>query len=76
MELVGTDELMEELLRRCDHGVVGMTRCGDPGPKDTSVFRKWKGNSHTCAGLAFDVAEEALAASKREARPYDGGMSR
>jgi hypothetical protein len=49
-----TDELIGELLGRFDHVVF----CGllNPNGDNCEVKRRWKGNSHTCTGLAHDVA--------------------
>jgi len=54
LELVDTDDMIDELHKRFDHSVfVGM--------KDTSdtaavTKRRWKGEAHTLAGLCYDVS--------------------
>lgn len=54
------EELITELLTRCDHGlVVVMFADRDEG---NTVIRNWRGNAHTVAGLALDAANSALTA--------------
>jgi hypothetical protein len=63
--MLTTDELIQELMLRCDHGVVVTLRCDYPCPRENTRKFQWKGNEHTCAGLAFDVAHEALQAFRK-----------
>lgn len=51
LEIATTDELLEELLSRVDHGLVVLKRVmTDELQHD---IRRWKGNSHTVAGMAL-----------------------
>ena len=63
LALVSFDELADELLRRCDHGVICVMRERNDGMQ--TVQRKWVGNSHTCAGLAWGLAQTVLEAWHR-----------
>jgi hypothetical protein len=58
LELATTDELINELMSRFEHAVF----CGMKLPTEDwqNINRKWKGNSHTCAGLGFQVARTVL----------------
>jgi len=56
MELIETDALLTELLRRFEHGIVVLMR---PGVRTEwgeahYVLRRWVGNSHTVVGLCLD----------------------
>jgi hypothetical protein len=52
------EELMLELLNRCDHGAI-VLMFADAAEGNT-VFRQWGGNVYTVAGLAMDTATAAL----------------
>lgn len=55
LELVETDALKDELLARCDHGIIALMRCGEEGPGIHSRRTAWRGNPETCVGLAMRV---------------------
>ncbi len=71
LELVSTDELIAELLNRCDHGAIGLMRVEEHGTESHSYYRKWKGNSHTCIGLLRDVEVTILEALHENSTPID-----
>lgn len=60
LELVSTDDLLKELLARCDHGAVTMMLTNRLGNERHIYIREWIGNSHTCAGLCADLNETIL----------------
>jgi len=55
LELVATDDLIDEVLRRVDHGIVGLLQAGTHGEDTFTCLRRWTGNSHACMGLATDT---------------------
>jgi hypothetical protein len=74
LELASTDELVFELLKRHDHGlIVGMRIVsGQPdGNGNSTILRRWKGNSHCCAGLAHDITMDILGDCKSRQRVID-----
>ncbi len=56
LELVPTDDLIDELLNRHGHGVVCLLKV-DAKPDLNLILRRWKGNSHTVIGVMFDTAQ-------------------
>lgn len=66
LELVTSRDLIRELLKRFDHGVVAVMRVGTHGPGSRAYERVWKGNSHTAAGLCADLTAEILHAMRAE----------
>jgi len=71
LELVETDKLVEELMRRSHHFVLGMV-CVDGGPSgDTIIRRHHVGNSHVCLGLLTDLSDVMLRQFRSCARPYE-----
>ena len=58
LSLVATPRLIEELLRRCDHGFVVLMR--SLTDENQAYTRRWKGNTHTVCGLAADLSRSAL----------------
>jgi hypothetical protein len=58
LALVPTTELVNELLMRFDNAVfIGMrATMGNTENGEYLTLRRWRGNSHTCTGLAFDAA--------------------
>jgi hypothetical protein len=58
IELVTTDEIFEELCRRFNHCIF----CGlnERSDDEVMIVRKISGNSHTCAGLAYEAAHFAI----------------
>lgn len=67
LEFASDDELINELLGRFEHSVF----CGIKTPLDEYqvVFRRWKGNSATCAGLGFEVARTTLNDFEERSKP-------
>jgi hypothetical protein len=59
LEFIPTDELMEEILKRMDHGVIGLIKIKD-GDNTQQIARRWKGNSHTCCGLCANLSSTIL----------------
>ena len=70
LELVSTDDLIDEVFRRADHGIIGLLQVGTHGDESFTCWRRWKGNSHTCMGLATD-ATGAIMASLRDCEEPD-----
>jgi hypothetical protein len=58
LELVPTDDLVEELVNRCDHLALEMMRVNERGEETHLYIRRWAGNSHTCIGLCWDLASK------------------
>lgn len=61
------EPLINELLRRCDHGVIALYRVLD----NSTVFtvRRWKGNSHLASGLSLDMAASIIQEVHATRRP-------
>ncbi len=64
LSLVPTDDLVEELLGRVDHGVIALLKVRQQGEtaaeQEYAVLRQWRGTAFTCAGLGYGVAREAM----------------
>jgi hypothetical protein len=58
LELVPTEDLINELLTRHDHAV--FAGLFTPVDGTVQIRLRWKGNTHTCVGLATDVGDAAL----------------
>lgn len=56
LELVSTDDLIEELLNRHDHGVICL-RKDDAKPDLNMIIRRWVGDFHIIIGLMFDASQ-------------------
>lgn len=71
LELISTDALLDELAARCDHMVVAclMERTDDG---EQELRRLWRGNTHTCIGLAVDVQERVLSRWRETEEPVEG----
>ncbi len=69
--LASTDDLINELLARYEHGVFCALRILTDD--ETTIVRRWKGNAVTCAGLGTEAAHAVLAdleqRSERKATP-------
>lgn len=61
LDLFTDDELIAELLHRCDHGIVGLYR--NTGQGTILTTRRWKGVSHLVSGLATDIAGIVIASA-------------
>jgi hypothetical protein len=59
LELVATEDLIKELLNRHDHAVFGSMKIGE-APNQSRYAWRWKGNSHTCAGIGMHLAKTIL----------------
>lgn len=59
LEFISTDDLIDELLHRHDHGVIVLLKT-DAKPNMDLVERRWVGNSYTVVGLMFDVSQSVL----------------
>ena len=64
---VSTDDLVDEVLRRCEQGVVIFRRKTNDG--QTEVVRSWHGELHTCIGLAADAGYFLMKSWERDAIP-------
>jgi hypothetical protein len=74
LELATLEELMTELLNRCDHGCIALLIEQDA--EEALVYRKWSGNAHTIMGLAQDASSRVLENYRSRARkvePYEKG---
>jgi len=63
LDLISTEQLIEELFRRVDHGVfAGFAIVVDnqDGTGDNEARHVWKGCSITCAGLATELQYRIL----------------
>jgi len=56
---IGTEDLITEVLARCDHRCIGLMTCRFPSEGDVWVEHRWEDNSHTVMGLAADLVIEA-----------------
>jgi hypothetical protein len=66
LELVSTDALVSELMSRFDHAVlVGLL---DWDEDTQRIHRRWKGDTHTCVGLAADMERVMLVDYRRSER--------
>ena len=59
LEFISTDDLIDELLNRCDHGAIVLLKVGAK-PDINLLNRRWKGNSHTAVGLLFDISQAIM----------------
>lgn len=58
LELVSTDDLLDEIMKRFDH-VVFIGR--KDGAEEPNVYhRRWAGDYHTCIGLSHDMQDRIL----------------
>lgn len=56
--LIPTMQLVNELLNRFDHAIFVGAKSINRDDKIT--IRRWRGNHHTCAGMAMDVAQTTI----------------
>ena len=66
LELIETDALRDELLARCDHGVIALMWCGEAGPGVIHRRTFWRGNPEACVGLAMRVIRDIQAKCQQE----------
>ena len=59
LEFISTDDLIDELLNRHDHGAVVLMKT-DAKPSMNLLLRRWCGNSHTIIGLMFDTSQYVM----------------
>lgn len=72
LELITTEALLDEIMRRFEHGVfagMNVTVDNQDGTGDNCAQYVWKGCSLTCAGLAAEVQSRIL--SDRYSREDD-----
>lgn len=67
LEFVTTEDLIEEILNRCDHGLI--TTVQIRSDDEVMIYRRWVGNSHTIVGLATDAQAMILAAYHERSKP-------
>ena len=60
LELVSTDDLLDELIARMGHCVFAGLQAGTHGGDNHTYWGRWDGNSHTCVGLAMDLNQSIL----------------
>jgi hypothetical protein len=60
LSLAPTDDLVGELVRRHDYGVVAIVREGEHGEGTFTVRRRWFGKEHACVGVAMDLVHYIL----------------
>ena len=61
IELIHTDDLIEELLKRHDHAVfMGIKVRGNKDEDDIRSVRRWIGNTYTCSGLCSSLNRAIL----------------
>lgn len=53
--LVPQDDLIEELMSRCDHGIIYLMRVGEGGPERMTYKWRWKGSPYICNGIAARI---------------------
>ena len=79
LELIETDALKDELLARCDHGVIALMWVGEMGPGIHSRRTAWRGNPETCQGLAMrvvgDIQERCRHEENRKSTGSDAPQS-
>ena len=68
VNLVPTTDLLDALLSRHEHAVFAGVQTGYGQPDQDLCRRRWKGNSHTCVGLAFDVQCSIMSRYSEESR--------
>ena len=56
LDFISTDDLIDELFNRHDHGAVVLMKT-DAKPDMNLMERRWKGNSHTVVGMLFDTSQ-------------------
>ncbi len=56
LELISTDDLIDELFNRHDHGAIVLMKT-DAKPDMNLYLRRWDGNYHTIVGLLFDTSQ-------------------
>jgi len=64
LELVATDDLLDELLHRFDHAVFGGLQAKHAD--EQLITRRWFGSHFTCVGLAQSVAWVAMVECEEE----------
>jgi hypothetical protein len=72
LELITTEELIAELVRRSDHLVLAYRIDLSPdGNEDIRVVRQFEGDTHVCLGLCVDVQSRILEAAGDMEREED-----
>lgn len=73
LELATFDQLLDELMKRCDHAVfAGMLLDAPPGQDVGRIdeYRRIEGNTRTCQGLAFGLINYAQALYDKQVSRY------
>lgn len=70
LELIETDALIDELMRRFDHAVFA----GMKVKEHESNYERWAktGNLRTCQGLAFGIIARSEDVRREHTEPADG----
>ncbi len=69
LEFMSTIDLIEELLKRADHGIISLLKEKDNDHHQ--IARRWKGNSHMCSGLCNDLSRSILIDLSKNSRKID-----
>ena len=57
LALIPTETLIDEIMARCDNGVVATMKTGQIDGSVNTFYRKWKGNDLLCIALATQIAQ-------------------
>ena len=60
LKLAATNDLIEELLDRCEVGVIALVRPAKNDPGKENFKRKWKGDSIRVAGICGIVSLQVM----------------
>lgn len=71
MELIPTDDLITEILKRFDHAVFMGIQCRGGENNDIYNIRRWRGNSYTCCGLSESLKRSILNEYEDNEEPID-----
>lgn len=75
LSLVPTDDLIEALMARIDHGAIVTMQTRVNNTDNIEYVRRWVGNSHTIVGLLVDAEHAILRETERRSTaPMEEGM--
>ena len=75
LSLVPTDDLIEALIARIDHGAIVTMQTRVNNTDNIEYMRWWVGNSHTIVGLLVDAQHAILKEMEnRSTAPLEEGM--
>ena len=60
LDLISTDDLVDNLLTRFDHSAFVGMQMDHSGPEQHRYDKWWKGNSHTTIGLLVELESTIL----------------